>query len=177
MASDDAPEASPTPFEDAVRDAQTSTTLKKQLEELVEKANGLLEQSTKSSVETALEIYDSCLRTQPRGDVVVPLLVNRALALDALGGHAEAAESAELATRALPPNSDRVAELAELVAQFRAAAREKAARKPEGPAYDGDADAVVAAARADAILAEAAPPPPPPPLPAAAPAGPRTAGP
>ena len=134
MASDDAPEASPTPFEDAVRDAQTSTTLKKQLEELVEKANGLLEQSTKSSVETALEIYDSCLRTQPRGDVVVPLLVNRALALDALGGHAEAAESAELATRALPPNSDRVAELAELVAQFRAAAREKGARKPEGPA-------------------------------------------
>ena len=56
MASDDAVEASPTPFEDAVRDAQTSTTLKKQLEELVEKANGLLEQSTKSSVETALEI-------------------------------------------------------------------------------------------------------------------------
>ncbi|KAH8054276.1 hypothetical protein JL722_9010 [Aureococcus anophagefferens] len=75
MASDDAPEASPTPFEDAVRDAQTSTTLKKQLEELVAKANGLLEQSTKSSVETALEIYDSCLRTQPQGDVVVPLLL------------------------------------------------------------------------------------------------------
>ncbi|KAH8070332.1 hypothetical protein JL721_5095 [Aureococcus anophagefferens] len=147
---DDAPEASPTPFEDAVRDAQTSTTLKKQLEELVEKANGLLEQSTKSSVETALEIYDSCLRTQPRGDVVVPLLVNRALALDALGSHAEAAESAELASRAAP-NSDRAAELNELVAQFRAAAREKAARKPEGPAYDGDADAVVAAAQADAI--------------------------
>ncbi|KAH8095556.1 hypothetical protein JL720_2865 [Aureococcus anophagefferens] len=133
MASDDAPEASPTPFEDAVRDAQTSTTLKKQLEELVEKANGLLEQSTKSSVETALEIYDSCLRTQPRGDVVVPLLVNRALALDALGSHAEAAESAELASRR-HRRGGRAAAAARRAARAAAAAAAAAGRAEARPA-------------------------------------------
>ena len=63
----------------------TDVTVEGQVSELVEAANEKLQRATKNSVRDALRTYDEVLASGAQGEYLVPLLVNRAIALDALG--------------------------------------------------------------------------------------------
>ena len=82
-------------------------TVEGQVSELVEAANEKLQRATKNSVRDALRTYDEVLASGAQGEYLVPLLVNRAIALDALGECSAAAESVRLAMDALPPDSEK----------------------------------------------------------------------
>ena len=68
---------------------------------MFERANEHLGDATRESVKKALEVYEHLLTQKPAEALLAPLLVNRALALDALGEPAAAAESAKVACDAL----------------------------------------------------------------------------
>ena len=71
----------------------TEVTVEGQVSELVDAANEKLQRATKNSVRDALRTYDEVLASGAQGEYLVPLLVNRAIALDALGECSAAAES------------------------------------------------------------------------------------
>ena len=79
------------------------------------------------------------LRAQ--GEYLVPLFVNRAIALDALGECSAAAESVRLAMDALPPDSEKRQELQRLRDEFESAA---CLEKPiDVPSHEGDVAAML----------------------------------
>ncbi len=141
----------------------TDVTVEGQVSELVEAANEKLQRATKNSVRDALRTYDEVLASGAQGEYLVPLLVNRAIALDALGECTAAAESVRLAMDALPPDSEKRQELERLREEFETAALEKPA---DVPSFEGDAAAMLNALHAPPTPDEGGgapfPPPPPP---------------
>uniref|UniRef100_A0A7S3ZXY3 Uncharacterized protein n=1 Tax=Pelagomonas calceolata TaxID=35677 RepID=A0A7S3ZXY3_9STRA len=145
----------------------TDVTVEGQVAELVEAANEKLQRATKNSVRDALRTYDEVLASGAQGEYLVPLLVNRAIALDALGECSAAAESVRLAMDALPPDSEKRQELQRLRDEFESAALEK---PTDVPSHEGDAAAMLNALNAPPEPAEGGAPFPPPPPPASIPA-------
>jgi len=152
----------------AARDARENkptkdVTVEGQVSELVEAANEKLQRATKNSVRDALRTYDEVLASGAQGEYLVPLLVNRAIALDALGECSAAAESVRLAMDALPPDSEKRQELQRLRDEFESAALEK---PMDVPTHEGDAAAMLNSLNAPPTPDEAGgapfPPPPPP---------------
>lgn len=143
--------------------ATPDITVAGQVVELVEAANDKLARGTRNSVRDALRTYDEVLASGATGEYLVPLLVNRAIALDALGECAQAAESARLAKDALPPDSAKRSELDTLAAAFDKAA---ALESPEVASFEGDAVTILRAVNAppEPPSSSGAPFPPPPPL-------------
>lgn len=144
----------------------TDVTVEGQVSELVEAANEKLQRATKNSVRDALRTYDEVLASGAQGEYLVPLLVNRAIALDALGECSAAAESVRLAMDALPPDSEKRQELQRLRDEFDAAALEKPI---DVPSHEGDAAAMLNQLNAPPEPAEGGAPFPPPPPPASIP--------
>ena len=138
-------------------------TVEGQVSELVEAANEKLQRATKNSVRDALRTYDEVLASGAQGEYLVPLLVNRAIALDALGECSAAAESVRLAMDALPPDSEKRQELQRLREEFERAALDKPA---DVPTHEGDAAAMLNQLNAPPTPDEGGgapfPPPPPP---------------
>ena len=138
-------------------------TVEGQVSELVEAANEKLQRATKNSVRDALRTYDEVLASGAQGEYLVPLLVNRAIALDALGECSAAAESVRLAMDALPPDSEKRQELQRLREEFETAALEK---PMDVPTHEGDVAAMLNALNAPHVPDEGGgapfPPPPPP---------------
>ena len=138
-------------------------TVEGQVSELVEAANEKLQRATKNSVRDALRTYDEVLASGAQGEYLVPLLVNRAIALDALGECSAAAESVRLAMDALPPDSGKRQELQRLREEFENAALEKPL---DVPSFEGDAAAMLNQLNAPPTPDEGGgapfPPPPPP---------------
>lgn len=133
-----------------------------QVAELVEAANEKLVRGTRNSVRDALHTYDEVLASGATGEYLVPLLVNRAIALDALGECSQAAESARLAKDALPPDSAKRSELDTLAAEFDKAAT---LETPEVASFEGDTVTLLRAVNAPPEpTSSGAPFPPPPPL-------------
>ena len=141
----------------------TEVTVEGQVSELVEAANEKLQRATKNSVRDALRTYDEVLASGAQGEYLVPLLVNRAIALDALGECSAAAESVRLAMDALPPDSGKRQELQRLREEFENAALEKPL---DVPSFEGDAAAMLNQLNAPPTPDEGGgapfPPPPPP---------------
>ena len=144
----------------------TDVTVEGQVSELVEAANEKLQRATKNSVRDALRTYDEVLASGAQGEYLVPLLVNRAIALDALGECTAAAESVRLAMDALPPDSEKRQELQRLRDEFDAAALEKPI---DVPTHEGDVAAMLNQLNAPPEPAEGGAPFPPPPPPASIP--------
>ena len=141
----------------------TEVTVEGQVSELVEAANEKLQRATKNSVRDALRTYDEVLASGAQGEYLVPLLVNRAIALDALGECSAAAESVRLAMDALPPDSEKRQELQRLREEFETAALDKPV---DVPTHEGDVAAMLNALNAPPVPDEGGgapfPPPPPP---------------
>ncbi len=144
----------------------TEVTVEGQVSELVEAANEKLQRATKNSVRDALRTYDEVLASGAQGEYLVPLLVNRAIALDALGECSAAAESVRLAMDALPPDSEKRQELQRLREEFETAALDKPV---DVPTHEGDAAAMLNALNAPPEPAEGGAPFPPPPPPSSIP--------
>ena len=144
----------------------TDVTVEGQVSELVEAANEKLQRATKNSVRDALRTYDEVLASGAQGEYLVPLLVNRAIALDALGECSAAAESVRLAMDALPPDSEKRQELQRLRDEFESAALEKPI---DVPSHEGDVAAMLNQLNAPPEPAEGGAPFPPPPPPSSIP--------